>query len=284
MALASKNGFLYVFDRVTGKPLWPIEERPVPQSDVPGEVTSKTQPFPTVVPPFARQGMTVKDMYTGFMKPEEVRLVERPSDECEDRLLYAAGVGVDTINLPSVNGGALVLQHRRESDERHGLCCIERHAVDRQAGAGGRIHRRECGRIDSGSPAQGAGAEPRFPTPEEMGRAVYEQNCQVCHGPELKGDRGPALDTVVEPARRGQHPQHHHERQRRRCRAFSSLPASIDEQSDGVSEAVRPGASWVRRLSAAMQAMVRSLAEPPYPEMSKDLHPVTRPAMETNPM
>ena len=62
VALASKNNFLYVFDRVTGKPLWPIVERPVPQSDVPGEVTSKTQPFPTVVPPFGRQGMTLSDL------------------------------------------------------------------------------------------------------------------------------------------------------------------------------------------------------------------------------
>src|SRR5215475_7916780 len=57
VALASKNGFLYVFDRVTGKPLWPIEERPVPKSEVPGEWTSPTQPFPTVPPPFARQRM-----------------------------------------------------------------------------------------------------------------------------------------------------------------------------------------------------------------------------------
>ncbi len=76
VALASKNGFLYVFDRVTGKPLWPIEERPVPKSDVPGEWTSPTQPFPTVVPPFARQDMTVKDMYDGFMTPEEKSLVD----------------------------------------------------------------------------------------------------------------------------------------------------------------------------------------------------------------
>ncbi|HEX3875389.1 MAG TPA: PQQ-binding-like beta-propeller repeat protein, partial [Bryobacteraceae bacterium] len=71
VALASKNGFLYVFDRVTGKPLWPIEERPVPKSDVPGEVSSPTQPFPTVVPPFSRQGMTVKDMYTAFMTDDQ---------------------------------------------------------------------------------------------------------------------------------------------------------------------------------------------------------------------
>ena len=46
--MASKTGYLYVFDRVTGKPIWPIEERPVPQkTTVPGEALSPTQPFPT---------------------------------------------------------------------------------------------------------------------------------------------------------------------------------------------------------------------------------------------
>jgi len=57
----SKTGFLYVFDRTTGKPVWPIEERPVPQSTVPGEKTSPTQPFPTKPPPFARSGLTDDD-------------------------------------------------------------------------------------------------------------------------------------------------------------------------------------------------------------------------------
>ncbi len=55
VALPSKQAFLYVFDRVTGQPVWPIEERPVPQSDVPGEKTSPTQPFPTKPPAYARQ-------------------------------------------------------------------------------------------------------------------------------------------------------------------------------------------------------------------------------------
>jgi glucose dehydrogenase len=57
----SKTGFLYVFDRATGKPVWPIDERPVPQSTVPGEKTSPTQPFPTKPPPFARSGLTDDD-------------------------------------------------------------------------------------------------------------------------------------------------------------------------------------------------------------------------------
>jgi quinoprotein glucose dehydrogenase len=58
----TKHGFAFVFDRVTGRPVWPIEERPVPQSTVPGERTSPTQPFPTRPPAFARQGLTVDDL------------------------------------------------------------------------------------------------------------------------------------------------------------------------------------------------------------------------------
>ncbi len=59
---SNKTGFLYVFDRATGKPVWPIEERPVPQSDTPGEETWPTQPFPTKPPAFDRQGFTEDDL------------------------------------------------------------------------------------------------------------------------------------------------------------------------------------------------------------------------------
>jgi quinoprotein glucose dehydrogenase len=59
---SNKTGFLYVFDRVTGKPVWPIEERPVPQSTVSGEETWPTQPFPTKPPPMDRQGIGEDDL------------------------------------------------------------------------------------------------------------------------------------------------------------------------------------------------------------------------------
>ncbi len=63
VAQASKQGFLYVFDRVTGKPVWPIEERKVNwHSTVPGEQLSHTQPFPTNPPPFERQGISESDL------------------------------------------------------------------------------------------------------------------------------------------------------------------------------------------------------------------------------
>ena len=74
----SKTGFLYVFDRETGEPVWPIEERPVPQSSVPGEVTSATQPFPTKPPPFGAQGVTVDDLidFTPQLRARALEAVE----------------------------------------------------------------------------------------------------------------------------------------------------------------------------------------------------------------
>ena len=58
----TKQAFVFAFDRETGEPIWPIEERPVPQSTTPGESTSATQPFPTKPPAFDRQGATVENL------------------------------------------------------------------------------------------------------------------------------------------------------------------------------------------------------------------------------
>ena len=70
VAAPTKQGFLFVFDRVTGKPLWPIAERAVPASDVPGEVAWPTQPFPSKPAPFTKQGFTIDDVidYTPAIK------------------------------------------------------------------------------------------------------------------------------------------------------------------------------------------------------------------------
>lgn len=62
VVVPTKQGFLFVFDRVTGKPVWPIEERPVPPSDVPGERAARTQPYPTRPAPFSKQGFTEADV------------------------------------------------------------------------------------------------------------------------------------------------------------------------------------------------------------------------------
>ena len=66
VAVPSKQGVLWVFDRVTGQPVWPIEERPVPQTDIPGERTSPTQPFPTRPVPYTRTVLKVPDDLIDF--------------------------------------------------------------------------------------------------------------------------------------------------------------------------------------------------------------------------
>jgi uncharacterized cupin superfamily protein/outer membrane protein assembly factor BamB len=75
----SKTGYLYTFDRATGAPVWPIEERPVPQSTVPGEHTSPTQPFPTKPPPFERIGLTEDDLidFTPELRKEAIEITRR---------------------------------------------------------------------------------------------------------------------------------------------------------------------------------------------------------------
>jgi quinoprotein glucose dehydrogenase len=79
VALPSKQAFLYVFDRVTGQPVWPFEERPVPQTDVPGEKSSPTQPFPTKPPAYARQGLAISDLinFTPALRKEAEEVVSK---------------------------------------------------------------------------------------------------------------------------------------------------------------------------------------------------------------
>jgi len=75
----TKQGWIYTFDRITGKPVWPIEERPVEKGTVPGEWYSPTQPFVTKPPPFDRQGVAIDDLidFTPALREEAVKLVSR---------------------------------------------------------------------------------------------------------------------------------------------------------------------------------------------------------------
>lgn len=79
VAAVTKQGFTYVFNRETGEPVWPIEERPVPQSDVPGEQMSPTQPFPTKPAPFEMQGITEDDLidFTPELRAQAVRIASQ---------------------------------------------------------------------------------------------------------------------------------------------------------------------------------------------------------------
>src|SRR5687767_5952522 len=105
VAQATKHGFLFVFERETGRPIWPIEERKVPQSDVPGEFTSPTQPFPTKPAPFARQTFTEKDINPYLPAAERQALAERLKYLRNDGLFTPPSFE-GSISMPGHNGGA----------------------------------------------------------------------------------------------------------------------------------------------------------------------------------
>jgi quinoprotein glucose dehydrogenase len=106
VAESSKQGFLYVFDRVTGKPLWPIEERPVAKSLMPGEQAWPTQPFPTAPPPFARQKMTVDDVNPYILTPEERAAWKDRIASMRNEGLFTPPGMTETISLPGARGGS----------------------------------------------------------------------------------------------------------------------------------------------------------------------------------
>ena len=107
VAVASKTGYLYVFDRVTGAPIWPIEERLVPtRTDVPGESLWPTQPIPTSPPPFSRQTFTADDLNPYILTPEQ-------REQFRQRILKARNEGPFTpigfeevIHMPGNHGGS----------------------------------------------------------------------------------------------------------------------------------------------------------------------------------
>jgi quinoprotein glucose dehydrogenase len=112
IAAITKSGFTFVFNRATGEPVWPIEERPVPASTVPGEETAATQPFPTKPPPFERQGSAVDNLidFTPELRKEALEIVSRyvtgplftPPSIRDD----GPGGNLGTIQLPGSQGGA----------------------------------------------------------------------------------------------------------------------------------------------------------------------------------
>ena len=103
VAVSAKTGFVFACDRVTGEPVWPIEDRPVPASDVPGERAALTQPFPTQPPPFSRQGFMEADLVS--LTPELNRTARRLVRGMRFGPLYTPPSIEGTLGLPGIIGG-----------------------------------------------------------------------------------------------------------------------------------------------------------------------------------
>jgi quinoprotein glucose dehydrogenase len=175
VAVAAKTGFLFVLNRETGEPLWPIEERPVPKSEMPNEVSSPTQPFPTIVPPFNRQTVTVEDLNPYYDSAKRAELTKR---------IQAAKVGIfeplsdkyETIAIPGSTGGANF--GNTAADPEKGIVYVQ----TKEAASIYKLKIRE----------PGSSNEERL----AKAQAIYTQNCQACHGADKKGIPGVGVNLL----------------------------------------------------------------------------------------
>jgi glucose dehydrogenase len=193
LAFAGKTGFLYVFNRVTGDPLWPIEERPVPKSDAPGEMAWLTQPFPTRPAPFAKQSFSVDDVNPWLLKPDEYQKMRdrvakaRNGPGPQGGLFVPPAVDEDAISMPGNQGGSN--WGTTAANPGKGLVFVVN--VNQLA-----LLKLEDVTKRSAASAGGSNGAPNV----QAGAAAYQQNCQVCHGANLQGGAAgvPSLVGVTE--------------------------------------------------------------------------------------
>ena len=163
VAQAGKQGFVWVFDRVTGEPLWPIEERPVPKSDMPGEQVWPTQPFPTVPPPFARQKFDEKDLNPFIEDPAERARWRDTIQSARNEGLFTPPGLRPTIQMPGNNGGSN--WGSAAANPSTGALYVV--AKDFPA----------LLKLEPDGTREAAAAGP----PEELGQYIFKQNCAKCH-------------------------------------------------------------------------------------------------------
>lgn len=199
VAQTTKSGYVFLFRRDDGKPVFPIEYRSVPQSDVPGEVASREQPFPLAPPPFARQELTV-EMLTRRTPAAHEAAVEAFRQMRSDGPFVPFRVGRPTVVFPGFDGGAE--WGGSAVDPRTGVLYVNANDV----------------------PWTGAllGSSPDGQT---LGQSTYATNCSVCHGDGLTGSppQFPSLLDLPKHRRRSEI-ENIVENGKGRMPAFSSLP------------------------------------------------------------
>ena len=192
VAQATKQGFVFVFDRVTGEPVWPIEERPVPKSDVPGEQAWPTQPF-SMLPPTARQVVRPDDL-TPYLISDAERAEWRERIAKARTGLFTPPALEETATLPGAVGGT-----------NWGNT-----AADPQAGMLYLLNQDFPSFYKLQIQDEGSGSANRFfgppdPATVQRGAAVYQEHCAMCHGEDRAGT--PAAPSLIEVGKRIGMPQ-----------------------------------------------------------------------------
>jgi quinoprotein glucose dehydrogenase len=183
VAQATKHGFLFVFDRVTGKPLFDIEERPVPASTMPGEQAWPTQPFPVGLPVTARQQLRAEDLTHVFLTAEE-RSAWLARIAAARGGLFLPLSEVETIAVPGGVGGTN--WGKTAADPVRGILYV----MNQDFPSFYRLEKEERAR------ASAANTGPQQFTRAQItaGEVAYKLYCQVCHGGDRQGgNNGPAL-------------------------------------------------------------------------------------------
>ena len=169
----TKQGHTFVFDRVSGEPIFPIEERPVPVSDIPGEESWPTQPFPTKPAPFARQTITEADISPYAENREELLKTLRES-RSEGPFTPLSEQG--TLVYPGLDGGA---EWGGVAADPEGILYVNSSEMAWHIGLGPKA-----------SEEQLAGLTP--------GQRLYTLNCTPCHGAELEGNPESGFPSLVD--------------------------------------------------------------------------------------
>ncbi|MBO9683525.1 MAG: PQQ-binding-like beta-propeller repeat protein [Flavisolibacter sp.] len=171
VAVAAKTGFLFVLDRVTGEPLWPIEERPVPKSEMPFEQSWPTQPFPTVVPAFNRQVISASDLNPYYTASKRDSMIKR-INAAKSGLFQPLSDKYEVFAMPGSTGGANF--GGTAANPEKGLVYV----LTKETGSIYRLKLRQP-RI---TPIAG----------DRLAQAqgVYTQACQACHGADRNGLSG----------------------------------------------------------------------------------------------
>ena len=164
VAQPTKTGMLFVFDRVTGRPLWPIEERPVPASDMPGEHAWPTQPFPTRPEPFGRLTFTADDINPHLDSAARAAVEKRLRAARSDGVFTPPSEARENIMLPGQFGGAN--WGATAADPTTGMLYV-------RTGHHPTIHR-----LSEFDPAR----QPGNVGTASLGREVYGKLCSSCHG------------------------------------------------------------------------------------------------------
>lgn len=178
VAVATKHGFVFVFDRETGEPVFPIEERPFPVSDMPGENAWATQPIPAVIPDFTRHAVTKETLNPYFSEEVKQEWYQR-LDTAKSGLYIPPSDKYETITMPGALGGASY--GNTGADPEKGIMYIM--AQDYAS-----IYK--LSKVVPVEPVLSDDEKKKVST-------LYGRSCQTCHGEGMKGSgAGPSLINV----------------------------------------------------------------------------------------